>query len=192
MTGNLLVPDLGLDAVLVYRLASNGALAEQREARIKTAPGAGPRHLAFHPDGRHLFLLNEIDNTLMVLRRQGDHFEQVQVVSTLPADFKEHNQASAIRVSKSGNHVLTANRGHHSIAVFAFDPSSSTVEFKFAEPTRGREPRDFIQTPDGRHILVGNQDSDTIAVFAFDERAPSLTFVSQTSVPTPVCFRFFS
>lgn len=99
VTGDLLVPDLGLDAVVVYRLGDNGALTERSEARIKTAPGAGPRHLAFHPDGRHLLVLNELDNTLMVLRRKGEQFEQVQVVSTLPAGFKEHNQASAIRVS---------------------------------------------------------------------------------------------
>lgn len=192
VTGNLLVPDLGLDAVLVYQLADNGALTEQSQARINTAPGAGPRHLAFHPDDRHLFLLNELDNTVVVLRRNGDRFEQAQVASTLPADFKAHNQASAIRVSKSGNCVLAANRGHDSIAVFAFDKSASTVELKLVEPTLGSQPRDFVQSPDGGSLIVGNQDSDTVVVFAFDEVAPRLKFVSQTSVPTPVCFRFFS
>jgi 6-phosphogluconolactonase len=192
VTGNLLVPDLGLDAVFVYQLGDTGALRERSEARINTAPGAGPRHLAFHPDGRHLFLLNELDNTVVVLRRTGDRFEQVQVASTLPADFKGHNQTSEIRVSNSGNYVLAANRGHDSIAVFAFDKSTSTVELKLIEPTLGRQPRDFVQSPDGGALIVGNQDSDTVVVFAFDERTPRLTFVSQTSVPTPVCFRFFS
>ncbi len=192
VTGNLLAPDLGLDAVLVYQLGQNGALTEQPNARIKTAPGAGPRHLAFHPDGRHLFLLNELDSTVIVLRRKGDHYEPVQVASTLPADFKGHNQASAIRVSDSGHSVMAANRGLDSIAVFAFDEFNSKVELKLVEPTLGRQPRDFVQAPHGGTIIVGNQDSDTVVVFAFDERTPRLSFVSQTSVPTPVCLRFFS
>lgn len=190
VTGDLLVPDLGLDAVRVYRLSDDGGLTERPEARITTAPGAGPRHLAFHLDGRHLFLLNELDNTLAVLRRNGDRFEQIQIVSTLPAGFDRHNQTSAVRVSASGNYVLVANRGSDSIAVLAFDPSTSSVELKLVQPSLGREPRDFIQAPDGGHIVVGNQDSDTVVVFAFDESAPSLTFISQTEVPTPVCFRF--
>jgi 6-phosphogluconolactonase len=175
VTGDLLIPDLGLDAVLVYRL-KDGALVERPEARITTAPGAGPRHLAFHPDGKHLFLLNELDSTLVVLRRDGDGL----------------NQTSAVRVSKSGNYVLASNRGFDSIAVLAFDASTSSVKLKLVEPSLGRQPRDFIQTPDGQHIVVGNQDSDTVVVFAFDESAPSLKFVSQTDVPTPVCLRFVS
>lgn len=192
MTKDLLVSDLGIDTVFVYRLENDGTLTERTEARIKTAAGAGPRHLTFHPDGRHLFLLNELDNTLMVLRRNGDRFEQVQVLSTLPADFKGHSQASAIRVSKSGNYVLASNRGFDSIAMFAFDALRSRVELKLIEPSLGLQPRDFIQTPDGKHILVGNQDSDSVVVFALDEAAPSLKLVSQTSVPTPVCLRFVS
>lgn len=190
VTGNLLAPDLGLDAVFVYRLGNNGSLTELPEARIKSAPGAGPRHLAFHPDGRHLFLLNELDNTAVVLRRNGNIFEQVQVASTLPPDFKGHNQASAIRVSKSGRCIMASNRGLDSIAVFAFDEFNSTIELKFVQPTLGSQPRDFVQSPDGGSILVANQDSDTVVVFAFDERTPGLAFVSQASVPTPVCLRF--
>jgi 6-phosphogluconolactonase len=189
VTGDLLVPDLGLDAVLTYNL-KDGVLIERPEARITSTPGAGPRHLAFHPDGKHLFLLNELDSTLMVLRRNGDRFTQTHIASTLPASFNGHNQTSAVRVSYSGNYVLASNRGFDSIAVLAFDPAMSTVELKLVEPTLGREPRDFVQTPDGGHIVVGNQDSDTVVVFAFDESAPSLIFVSQTSVPTPVCLRF--
>jgi 6-phosphogluconolactonase len=190
VTGDLLVPDLGLDAVRVYHLSDTGTLIERPEARITTAPGAGPRHLAFHPDGKHLFLLNELDSTLVVLRRNEDHFEQTDIASTLPADFHGHNQTSAVRVSASGKYVLVSNRGFDSIAVLEFDASTSSVKLKLVGSTLGREPRDFIQTPDGEHIVVGNQDSDTVVVFAFDESVPSLTFVSQTDVPTPVCLRF--
>jgi 6-phosphogluconolactonase len=190
VTGDLLVPDLGLDAVLVYRLGDDGTLTERPEARITGTPGAGPRHAAFHPDGRHLFLLNELDSTLVVLRRDDGRFVRASAASTLPDGFTGHNQASAVRVSASGRSVLASNRGHDSIAVFVFDPATGTVTLRLVEPSLGREPRDFVQTPDGGHLLVGNSGSDTVVLFAFDEEAPALTFVSATEVPTPVCLRF--
>lgn len=190
VTGDLLVPDLGIDAVLVYRLGDDGTLTERLGARITGTPGSGPRHAAFHPDGRHLFLLNELDSTLVVLRRDGDRFVRAGAASTLPDGFTGHNQTSAVRVSASGRSVLASNRGYDSIAVFAFDPATGTVTLRLVEPSLGREPRDFVQTPDGGHLLVGNQDSDTVVLFAFDEEAPALKFVSATEVPTPVCLRF--
>jgi 6-phosphogluconolactonase len=190
VSGDLLVPDLGLDAVLVYRLGADGSLKERSEARLTCVPGAGPRHLAFHRDGRHLFLLNELNSTLVVLRRDGDRYVQTHVASTLPAGLDGHNQTSALRVSASGKSVLASNRGYDSIAVFAFDAEAATVTLRLVEPSLGREPRDFIQTPDGGHVLVGNQDSDNVVLFAFDETAPSLTHVWTAEVPTPVCLRF--
>ena len=190
VTGDLLVTDLGLDAVLVYRLGDDGTLTERPAARITGTPGAGPRHAAFHPDGRHLFLLNELDSTLVVLRREHDRFVRAGSASTLPDGFTGHNQTSAVRVSASGQSVLAANRGHDSIAVFSFDPATGTVTLRLAEPCLGREPRDFVLTPDGGHLLVANQNSDTVQVFAFAEAAPALTPVSAAEVPTPACLRF--
>jgi 6-phosphogluconolactonase len=191
VTGNVLVPDLGMDAVLLYSLDEAGHLTELRGNRIDLAPGAGPRHLAFHPDQDHLFLLNELDNTLLVLRREGEGFVITDSKSTLPEQFSGHNQTSEVRVAASGRHVFVSNRGHDSIAVFAFDAASGTVALKTVEPTRGLEPRDFIQTPDGLHLLVANQDSDTIVTFAVDESIPSLTLVSTQVVQTPVCLLLF-
>lgn len=189
VTGHVIVPDLGMDAVLFYTLDDSGHLRELEASRIEVTPGAGPRHLAFHPDQRHLLLLNELDNTLVVLRREGTGFTTTDLKSTLPADFKGHNQTSAVRVSASGNLVFASNRGLDSIAVFAFDADSGTAELKAVEPTRGLEPRDFIETPDGSLLLVANQDSDTIVTFAIDASVPSLTYVSTAAAPTPVCLR---
>jgi 6-phosphogluconolactonase len=190
VTGELLVTDLGLDAVLIYRLGDDGTLTERPAARIEGTPGAGPRHAAFHPGGGHLFLLNELDSTLVVLRRDSGRFVRAGVASTLPDGFTGRNQTSAVRVSPSGRSVLAANRGHDSIAVFSFDPAAEKVALRHAEPSRGREPRDFVLTPDGAHLLVGNQDSDTVVRFAFDQESAALTFVSAAEVPTPVCLRF--
>lgn len=189
VTGHVIVPDLGLDAVLFYAFDSSGQLTELEEKRIDVKPGAGPRHLAFHPDQQHLLLLNELDSTLVALRREGETFVTTDTKSTLPAGFTGHNQTSEVRVSVSGNFVYVSNRGLDSIAIFSFDVDSGTLELKAVEPSRGHEPRDFIQTPDGSFLLVANQDSDNIVTFAVDEDAPSLTYVSTATAPTPVCLR---
>jgi 6-phosphogluconolactonase len=190
VTGDLLVPDLGLDAIYGYRLRDDGTLTERRAARITGSPGAGPRHLAFHPGGQHLFVVNELDSTLVVWRRVGDGFVQTDASSTVPDGFTGPNQVSAVRVSASGRSVLAANRGHDSIAVFAFDPSAGKLAPALTALCGGRHPRDFILTPDGTQLLVANQESDTVTLFDFNEEQPSLRFVSNTKVPAPACLRF--
>jgi 6-phosphogluconolactonase len=190
VTGDLLVPDLGLDAVYVYRLGEDGALTERRSARITVSPGAGPRHLAFHPDGHHLFLVNEMGHTVVVFRRDGDGFVPTDVTSTLPDGFTGHNQVSGVRVSASGRSVLTANRGHDSIAVFAFDAGTGKLAPTLLAPSGGREPRDLVFTPGDARLLVANQGSHTVTLFDFDEERPRLRFVSGTVVPAPACLRF--
>jgi 6-phosphogluconolactonase len=185
------VPDLGMDSVLFYDFDADGKLTELTSSRFTTVPGAGPRHLAFHPDTEHLFLLNELDNTLVVLKRDGDDFVQKHVASTLPDGFDQHSQGSEIRVSASGRYVYTSNRGDlDSIAIFEFDAASSTVSLKHIEPSLGSEPRDFVFSPDGRYLIVANQDSDNIVTFEIDETGPTLAHVSTVTIPTPVCLVF--
>jgi 6-phosphogluconolactonase len=190
VTGDLLVPDLGLDAVFGYRLGEDGALTERRAARITASPGAGPRHVTFHPGGQYLFVVHELDGTLAAWRRDGDRFVEISAASTLPDGFTDHNQVSAVRVSASGRSVLAANRGHDSIAVFAFDPDTGKLVSTLMAPSGGREPRDFVFASDGARLLVANQRSDTVTLFDFDEERSCLRFVSDTSVPAPACLRF--
>ncbi|MGH3164856.1 MAG: lactonase family protein, partial [Trebonia sp.] len=185
VTGDLLVPDLGVDAVFVYRLGEDGGLTERRAARITASPGAGPRHAAFHPGGQYLFVVNELDSTLVAWRRESGGFTRADVTSTLPDGFTGHNQVSAVRVTASGRSVLTANRGHDSLAVFSFDPGTGKLAPALIAPSGGREPRDFVFTPDGARLLVANQGSDTVVLFDFDEERAWLRFVSGTMVPAP-------
>lgn len=188
-SGEVLVSDLGLDSVKVYALAESGALIEQPDQHIEMSPGAGPRHLAFHPDGHRLFVVNELDNTLVALRRDGARFVPTAKASTLPAGFSSHSQAAAVRVSPSGDCVLVSNRGAESdsIAAFRFDAEDGSLQLTQVQPTSGHEPREFVFDPDGSFVVVANQDSHSLAVFAFDERACSLQPVATASVPTPVC-----
>lgn len=190
VTGQVLVPDLGLDMVLSYDVGEAGELTERVAQRIICPPGAGPRHVAFHPDGRHLFVLNEIHSTLITLRREGARFVQSGITSTLPDGCAQHSEAAEVRVSASGRYVFASNRGFDSIAMLALDPGQGTLALVHVEPTRGREPRDFCQTPDGRYLLVANQDSHSIVTLAIDEDTPALHAVSATTVPSPVCLVF--
>jgi 6-phosphogluconolactonase len=189
-TRRVLVPDLGLDTVLSYQVSEGGELSERAAERIATRPGAGPRHLAFHPDGQHLFLLNEMDSTLVALRRDGTRFIQTDLKSTLPEFCTDHSEAAAVLVSATGRHVFASNRGFDSIAMFRLDPASGKLTLEHVEPTRGREPRDICQTPDGEYLLVANQDTHSIVSFAIDEDEPTLRPVSATHVPSPVCLVF--
>jgi 6-phosphogluconolactonase len=197
LTGDILVSDLGSDTVFVYALDRDGRLAAKPSANLEAVPGAGPRHLAFHPDGRHLFIVNELDSTVSALRRDDDRFVLTDRVPTrgdgagagadAGAAAGGQNLAGAIRVTPSGRHVLVSNRGDDSLAVFRFDPDASALSLVGITPDVGECPRDFIVTPDGRHVIVAGQDSDHLASYRFDDESGALRLVHSAVAPTPVC-----
>ena len=186
-TGLALIPDLGLDRVFVYELTHEGTLIEHPEQAIFLDPGAGPRHVAFHPNGDDLFVLNELHSTLQVLRRSGARFMATDLKSTVPEDFSLRSQAGEVCVSASGRVIFASNRGHDSIAVFRFDERESTIHLAGIHSAGGREPRHFISSPDGSFLLVACQKSDTVVSLGVDERGYSLQVVHTQGVPTPVC-----
>ncbi|MCU1410799.1 MAG: hypothetical protein JWR04_1506 [Rhodoglobus sp.] len=181
VTGRMLVPDLGTDALVGYSLDGEGRLTE--EDRVALPPGSGPRHAVLHSDGEHLFVVNELASTIAVLVRTGASFAVESVVSTVPADAEGPTFASAIAVARDGRTVYAGNRGHDSIAVFSWDGALEPLQF---EPTRGRTPRDFTLSPDESLLHVANQDSDTVVTFARNGHG-RLAFRDEAPVPTPVC-----
>ncbi len=193
VTGDLFVTDLGSDAIRVYALGQDGRLVHKADSLLRAAPGAGPRHLAFHPDGRHLFVVNELDSTVSALRRDGERFTVADQASTLPAApspdnaLGPDNTAAAIRVTPSGRHVLASNRGHDSLAVLRFAPGTAELSLAGHATSAGATPRDFVITPDGRHVIVAGQDNDLLASYAFDDDAGTLRLVHTVTAPTPVC-----
>ena len=187
VTGDVLVADLGSDTVLVCALDSAGRLTARPLAALAAAPGAGPRHLAFHPDGRYLFVVNELDNTVCTLRRDGAGFALAHRVTTLPAGTGADSLAGAIRVSPSGRHVLVTNRGDDSIAVLRFDPSGPALSPVGHTASEGEVPRDLIVTPDGRHVIAACQNGNLLASFGFDDGTGALAPRHTAAAPTPVC-----
>jgi 6-phosphogluconolactonase len=188
-TGQILVADLGIDAVVVYTLDQAGRLTPAASARLAATPGAGPRHVACHPGARHLFVVNELDNTVATLRCGDGRFGQLHRTSTLPPGAGS-SAAGAIRVSRSGRHVLVSNRGHGSVSVLRFSAATSSLTFTGTTPSGGEQPRDLVVTPDGRHVVIANTDSGLLVSAAFDDGTGAMRPVHSTSVPSPACLVF--
>ena len=189
-----LVSDLGLDELLAYRFdAAKGSLAPNDPPFTKVEPGAGPRHLAFHPNGRFVYLIDEIKGAVNVLTLDAKRgaLTTLQTISTLPADFTGENTTAEITVHPNGKFVYASNRGHDSIVVYAIDPAKGTLTLVEDVPTQGKEPRNFAIDPTGTRLYAANQKSDTIVVFRIHPKTGRLTPTGEVlKVPSPVCIRF--
>lgn len=190
----LFVVDLGLDRVIGYRLdPAEGRLLEVPGAGFSAAPGAGPRHLAFHPDGRKVYLINELNSTLTALEfdRGTGALREVATASTLPPDTGGENSCADVHVHPSGRFVYGSNRGHDSIVVFRIDEEAPALVPVQHQATGGRTPRNFAILPGGGALVVANQDSDSITHFDIDAESGRLTPTgAPVAVPVPVCVRF--
>ncbi len=190
------VPDLGLDKLVIYRLdAACGRLEPHAVPWIKTRPGAGPRHVAFHPSGRLAFLVNELDSTLTSLSYDpaAGRFEELHVVPTLPDGFAGQSTCADVQVAPSGRHVYASNRGHDTIATFAVDLAKGRLELIAHQATGGRTPRSFGIDPSGRFLLAANQDTDSVVTFRIDPERGTLRETGHVApIPTPVCVKFLS
>jgi len=190
----LLVADLGLDRVLLYRFdAARGALEPSDPPHASLGPGAGPRHLAFAPDGRHLYAVNEMNLTVRVFRYDAGRLIDEQTVSTLPAGTKpgKADSTAEVQVHPSGRFLYASNRGPDTIAVFAIDAASGRLTPVEHVPTGGRTPRNFAIEPAGRYLLAANQGSDTVVVFRIDPDTGRLSPAGQSvAVGAPVCLTF--
>lgn len=190
----VIVCDLGLDRVFTYALdPATAGLAPGPAPSVATAPGAGPRHAAFSPDGRHVFVINEMGNTLVSYRYDTatGALTPIDTQPTLPADFAGDSTTAEVRVHPNGRLVYGSNRGHDSIAVFAFDPATGRLTPRGHTPTGGRNPRNFALSPDGAWLVAANQNTDSLTVFKVDPGTGILTPApGKASVPMPVCVLF--
>jgi 6-phosphogluconolactonase len=186
-----LAADLGLDKILIYCLDPDcGKLTVHRPPEASAAPGAGPRHLAFHPSGRWLYAINELNSTVTAYRYDAGRgtLETLESVSTLPEGFRGGNFPAEIAVHPSGKFLYGSNRGHNSITSFAIDAQTGKLRPVGHESTRGKTPRGFAVDPTGRYLLAANQDSNNVAIFRIDPASGGLEATGQVAeVPAPVC-----
>jgi 6-phosphogluconolactonase len=132
--------------------------------------GAGPRHLAFHPNGRFVFVINELNSTLSSHRWNSEDGSMplVHTLSTLPDWFAGVNSTAHVLVSPDGRFIYGSNRSHNSIAIFSVNPSTGRMTYVGEQWTFGDSPRNFNIDPTGRFLYVGHQNTDNITIFRID------------------------
>lgn len=182
----LITCDLGCDQLHTYEISTQGKLSLLTTTDL--TPGAGPRHLVFHPILKYVYVICELNSTIesFIYDGYGD-FERQQIISTLPEDYSGFNGAGAIRLSTDGRFLYASNRGHDSIAVYRL-LLDGTLELVEIVPTQGKMPRDFAVTPDNNYLIVAHQDSDNVTVFRRDLGTGMLSEISHDfEVPEAVC-----
>jgi len=192
------VDDLGLDESKVYSFDSAMGSLDAGDAKVnnriaKAEPGAGPRHFAFHPNGKFAYVLNEMASTVSVFRYDAakGEMQPLQTISSLPQGFSGHSEAAEIQVHSSGKFLYASNRGHDSIAVFAIDKDKGTVTPIEFVSTKGESPRHFEIAPNGSLLFAANEKSDNIVVFHLNPQTGRLTATGKVlEVPQPVCVKF--
>lgn len=191
----LMVVDLSLDKIVAYDFANRAVgMKVVPTATIDTrtiAPGAGPRHIVFHPNGKFAFVIFELLNKVASFRYTGEGFEFVEIKELLAKGFTDFSKAAAIKVSEDGSQVFCSNRGHDSITVFNVDAATGRMEFLNNTRLGGQFPRDFEFFPGGKFCMVGLKESWRLASFAYDKVKGKFELASSMEgVYRPLFFKF--
>jgi len=186
--------DLGLDAILSYKFdATKGALTPNDPPLAKLNPGSGPRHVAFSPNGKYVYVVSELNSTVTAFQydpAKGTLFE-FQILTTLAQDFSGRNDTAEITVHSNGKWLFASNRGRDTITVFSISPADGSLTSLGEFPTGGKEPRHFAIDPTGQYVLAENQNSNSITVLKIDPATGALKEVSHVDgIPSPVCLAF--
>ncbi|MBM3861822.1 MAG: lactonase family protein [Verrucomicrobia bacterium] len=191
-----LVPDLGMDGIVIYRVNLNGP-AVDRHGFAASVPGGGPRHMRFSPDGKFIYLLNEL--SLSVTTYAWDAASgTARQLATVPALSEEakakeaFNSAAEILVHSSGRFVYSSNRGHDTVTVYRADPATAALKVIQVQPIRGAFPRNINLSPCGGWLLAAGADSNTVSVHKVNPDTGELTYQTKgvINVPAPICIVF--
>ena len=182
--------DLGLDQVRGYRLdVSSAKLVPHAPPFVTTSPGAGPRHLTFHPNGRHMYAINELANSVTVFdyEPESGSLTNQQTITTLPEGYGGASYTADVKVTPDGRFLYGTNRGHDSIAAYRID-EEGRLELLESEPSLGNGPQNLAITSDGNLLLCANMPGNNVAVFRIDQQHGTLTSVGQPQpFPNPSC-----
>ena len=182
--------DLGADKLVIYQMdLKKGKLLKHEEVKVR--PGAGPRHLIFHPNGGYAYLINELNSTLIVYHYQSNagSLEEIQTISTLPPDHKGENLCADLHIC--GKYLYASNRKHDSIAWYLIDEDTGRLSYQREISSGGKEPRGFAIDPTGKFLLAAHERSDNIVIFKIDPKTGGLSRSGQElKISQPVCVKF--
>ncbi|WP_165822711.1 lactonase family protein [Paenibacillus montanisoli] len=186
-----LIADLGTDQIVHYAIDHDARKLDRQHATALPA-GAGPRHMAFHPNGQVLYVINELDSTVAVFSYEAEKSQLTlkQVISTLPEGYGEETTCADIHVTADGRFLYASNRGHDSIAVYRI-AAEGKLELVEITSSGGMTPRNFAISPDGRYLLAANQNTDNIVTFRIDGETGALRPTGhEIAMSKPVCIAF--
>lgn len=185
--------DLGLDQIIIYAIDRDTGALMTTGNPLKATPGFGPRHLAFHPNGKNALVIHELASQLSSCEWNATSgiLTEIEHHSTLPSEFSGTSITAEVLVHPNGKFVYGSNRGHDSVAVFRFDEPSGKLTLVGHTSTMGKTPRNFRIDPSGSYLLVENQDSDSIYSFRIDAEKGTLEQAGgPIHVGSPCCIKF--
>ncbi|NJB70352.1 6-phosphogluconolactonase [Saonia flava] len=184
--------DLGINELWFTNLDSiEHKLVPYKQQSLKMDVGAGPRHLTFHPNRKWLYVVNELNNSITLVKKDNKGlYEKKQTISTLPQDYTEKSYCADIHISSDGKYLYASNRGHNSIAILGVDANTGFLKLIATESTKGDWPRNFSLSPDENYLLVANQYTDNIVSYSRNKSTGLLTYIDQVEASTPTCILF--
>ncbi|MFD1142364.1 lactonase family protein [Larkinella insperata] len=190
------VCDLGTDKVYIYEFdKASGKVKPAATPYASVAPGSGPRHIAIHPNGKYLYLVEELTSSVATFAldsKTGALTLLQDNVKTLPADFTGNNTSADIHTDPKGKFLYQSNRGHNALAVLSI-ANDGKVTLNGQQSTDGKTPRNFLIDPKGEYAFAANQDTDNIVVYKIDGKTGQLNPTgTQIKVPAPVCLKLFT
>ncbi len=189
----ILSPDLGMDKTMTYKF--NALLHHPLQAAAvpytKSIPGSGPRHIAFNPNNKFVYIIEELSGTVKVCSYKNGILKSIQTIATHPANYKGQPGSADIHISPDGKFLYASNRGdENNIAIFSINRANGKLTSIAYQPTAGIQPRNFIIDPSGRFLLVANQQTNNIVIFKRDEQTGLLQQTAQqVEIPNPVCLQ---
>jgi 6-phosphogluconolactonase len=186
--------DLGIDKVMIYALEAKTAKLSPNpsQASATLAPGSGPRHLSFHPNGRLVYVINELANTITVFDWNPAEatLKERQTISTLPQDFTGKSYTADLKITPDGKFLYGTNRGHDSLVSYRIS-ADGTLTLLGIQPSGGKGPQNLLVTPDGRWLLCANMPGNNVVVFKVDAASGAITpHLTPVEVPMASCIRW--
>jgi 6-phosphogluconolactonase len=186
----LLSTDLGIDQINIHRFNPRNSQPLSEVHVIKTTPGSGPRHLAFHPNGKWLYAIEELSGFISVFDYYPDEPVLLEHLDAYPPGYKGERGGADIHISPDGKFLYASNRfDANNLAIFSIHPRTGKLQLVGHQPVLGKTPRNFMIDPTGRFVLVANQDSDNVVIFKRDTQTGLLQELQQLQVPNPVCLK---
>ncbi|AQQ71989.1 6-phosphogluconolactonase [Limihaloglobus sulfuriphilus] len=186
--------DLGIDKIMVYKLDKDaGKLTPAGDLFAKLRPGSGPRHMAFHPNGKFFYVINELNSTITAFGYdyKTAQLSEIETITTLPRSFSGTNLTAQICVHPSGKYLYGSNRGHDSIAAYQINSGNGTLSLIEIETDGINEPRNFNIEPNGNFLVCANQHAGSLITFRIDFETGKLEKTPhKINVPSPVCVDF--